>query len=121
MKRLFTLCMFSMALLLGTSNSFAQDKRMDAGADTELANLVEEAKTMAAEIGLNDEQLNAFTRAYVAREQSIKTRQNSTLQHTEKRNMSDKKFIAQMRETLSGEQLEKFKAIYKKKMQKHKS
>ncbi|MBT8310186.1 MAG: hypothetical protein HKO72_09725 [Flavobacteriaceae bacterium] len=121
MRRLFTLCIFSMALLLGTSNSFSQDKRTNAAADAELANLVKEAKTMAAEIGLNEDQLNAFTRAYVAREQSIKTQQNSSLQQTEKRNMSDKKFIAQMRETLSGEQLEKFKAIYKKKMQRHKS
>jgi len=116
MKRIFTLCVFTIALL-SANVGIAQVKAENIKKDAELASLVEEAKSLASEIGLNDNQLNAFTRAYVAREQSIKSGQNPTVQQKDSRKMNDKKFIAQMTESMSPAQLEKFKAVYKKKMQ----
>ncbi|MBT8260916.1 MAG: hypothetical protein HKO92_11155 [Flavobacteriaceae bacterium] len=106
MKKIITLCLFVMALFLGTQNSFAQDEKY--------APLKEDAKELAMKIqkyvGLDQEQTKVVARAIFAKN---KANLDSAEKSTEYANSEEAKakiefnLINSLKKVLDGEQLEK--------------
>lgn len=106
MKKLFTLCLFTMALFLGTQSIFAQE-------DTRSAEEIAKVKTykLTQEFNLDKEQHDYVWRAFLNKEkakQEIAQGNLSQAQASEVSQKADKIFYKLMKEALSEQQYFKF-------------
>lgn len=111
MKKLITLCFFTMALFLGTQSMTAQEVHKSPEAVAK-----EKTHKLSQEVGLTGDQQRSIWRVFLAREQAKLEVARGTLSDTEIKNINEKvdaSFYLSMEENLSEEQYAKFKQTIK--------
>lgn len=111
MKKLFTLCLFTMALFLGTQNISAQDY-------TKSPEAIAKEKTykLSQEFGLDGNQQRLIWRAFLEREKAKQDIAKGTFSDEEVKNIQvkvDNSFHTSMEKHLNAQQYAKFKIIMK--------
>lgn len=111
MKKLLTLCLFTMALFLGTQSISAQDY-----AKSPEAIAKEKTYKLTQEFGLDGNQQRLIWRAFLSREKAKQEIANGSFSEEEIKNINvkvDDSFQTSMEQNLSAQQYEKFKSIMK--------
>ena len=111
MKKLFTLCLFTMALFLGTQSISAQESIRSV---EEIAK--EKTLKLSQEFGLNGEQQKFVWRAFLGKEKAKREIAKGTFSPEEVKNINakvDNNFDNLMQEALNEQQYTKFKHIMK--------
>lgn len=111
MKKLFTLCLFTMALFLGTQNVSAQNYEKSPEAIAK-----EKTYKLSQEFGLDGNQQRLIWRAFLAREKAKQDIAKGTFSEEEIKNINvkvDDSFYNSMEENLNPQQYAKFKTIVK--------
>ena len=111
MKKLLTLCLFTLALFLGTQGLSAQD-------NTKSPEAIAKEKThkLTQEFGLDGNQQRLIWRTFLAREKAKQEIAKGSFSEAETKNINikvDDKFQTSMQEHLDAQQYQKFKAIMK--------
>jgi len=107
MKKLLALCLFTMALFVGTHNSFGQDKEVNPGVIAK-----EKTHKLTQEFALDGNQQSLVWRAFMAREKAKLEIENSSFSKKERKNIYlkvDERFQNTMKEYLTEDQFAKFK------------
>ncbi len=111
MKKLFTLCLFTMTLFLGTQSISAQDT-----SKTPEAIAKEKTYKLTQEFGLDGNQQRLIWRTFLAREKAKLEIASGSFSKTEVKNINikvDDSFHTSMEQHLDAQQYEKFKVIMK--------
>ena len=111
MKKLLTLCFFTIALFLGTLSISAQNYTKSPEAIAK-----EKTHKLTQEFGLDVNQQRLIWRTFIAREKAKQEIANGSFNEAEIKNINikvDEKFQASMQEHLDDHQYQKFKAIMK--------
>ena len=111
MKKLITLCFFTMALLLGTQSISAQEV-------LESPEVIAKEKTfkLTQEFGLDKTQSEIVWRAFLGREKAKQEISQGSFSEAEIKNINskaDKNFYTLMENALNDQQIMKFKTISK--------
>jgi len=107
MKKLFTLCVFTMALFLGTQSVSAQE---ESRSPEEIAK--EKTYRIAQEFSLNDEQQAFVWRAFLGKEKAKQELNQGSFSEEQIKNITskvDENFYKLMEESLTEQQYFKFK------------
>ena len=108
MKKLFTICVFAFAFLIGTQNSFAQVKQVDASTQSSIK---EDVKNISNTLGLNDAQTDALAEAYIKRSKLYESEKSAMTEEVKKK--IDQQFYARLEGTLTKEQIARIKSMKK--------
>ena len=106
MKKIITLCLFIMALFLGTQNSFSQDEKY--------IPLKEDAKELAIKIqkyvGLDEDQTKVVARAIFAKKKAVLDSNDKAAEYAssdEAKAKTEANLLKTLKKVLNEEQLEK--------------
>ncbi len=111
MKKLFTLCVFSMVFIFGAHNSLAQNKELNPGVIAK-----EKTHRLTQEFQLDGNQQTLVWRTFMAREKAKLEIENGSYSKQETENIYlkvDERFQKSMKEYLTEKQYSKFKLIMK--------
>jgi hypothetical protein len=109
MKKILTICVFTFAFLIGTQNSFAQEKQ----ADATQSSIKEDVKRISNSLGLNTEQTDAFAEAYMQRSKLYESEKSRMT--NEVRNKIEQQFSAKLKGILTKSQFESYRSMTNKK------